>query len=270
MQALDPNRPHGLTDVIERMNTERGDPSWLPSWADICRVREYVGESWSRARQRIGNDYSLAWSVLVHLEFVEKARATIAPYTTITCVLHDAPIGAPCGHHQGSGFVSLRGSSVQLEEEDTVLPETPVVCTWRVLAKHNRLAATEIFERRALAPAPQASGRRREVLPLSADLEGGKAVVRVQYRHPQQLAAERLFIALGDDWSVHDIRVGGTSVLAPHLDLPGFLFSADVMGPHLPLPVVDQDQWIEVEARRIRGTTPRFYASLVGSRNKGE
>ena len=45
MQALTPNsnRPHGLDDILDRMNTES---PWTPSWADICRVRSYVDGEW--------------------------------------------------------------------------------------------------------------------------------------------------------------------------------------------------------------------------------
>lgn len=59
---------------------------------------------------------------------------------------------------------------------------------------------------------------------------------------------------------------GGKSVLGQHLDLPGTLFRNDVMGPYLSLPVIEQDQWIEIDARPARqGKNPWFRAAIIGT-----
>jgi hypothetical protein len=265
--ALDPNRPHGLDDLIDRLRVEMGaDPRWLPSWADICRVRDYFGATWSTAQR--SNDYSFATMVLIHLELVDRARATIEPYTTIGCSPHDMPIGTPCRLHEGGGILGFGG-------EDLPLPATPLICAWRVLAKHKRLSAMEIYDRARPAPPLPSQRGYRQVFPISGEVQNvasqteGIAAARGQYRHPQALAAERIFVAGANDWTIHDIRVDGMSILAPHLDLPGFLFSSDIMGPHVPLTIVNQDQWIEIEARRVRGDAPRFFASVMGSLTGG-
>jgi hypothetical protein len=252
---LDPDRPHGLNDLIDRMNTEL---SWTPSWDDVCRVREYVGAGWPR---HCSNDYSFASLVLYHLADVDKAHTTIAPYVTIACALHKAAIGAPCAHQPYQSWVRLDG--------DVQLPTRPVVCTWRVLSKHDRRAALEIFERRSPASAP-ASGTSspslgRDILPISAESLSAVAIARVQYRGPQPLVPDRIVVSGAGNWMIHDVRVGGTSIFAPHLDLPGSLFGNDTMGPLPLLPVIEQDQWIEVEAHCIRGNAPWFRAAIIGN-----
>ena len=68
------------------------------------------------------------------------------------------------------------------------------------------------------------------------------------------------------DWVIHDLRIGGKSVLARHHDLPGDLFRNSVMGPHLSLPVIEQDQWIEIEARPAhQGQNLWFRAAIIGT-----
>lgn len=262
MQHLDPNRPHGLDDVIERVL--RSGEHRPPSWADVCRVREYVGEAWATMRERSGSDYGLAVTVLHHLVDVDGARMSVEPYLTIGCQAHGAPAGSACGENKDGAFTyTFLGS----EPDDLSLPPLPLVCAQRVLAKHDRLAAMELFERPRPARPPQDGPSRADhsVLPISAELENDVAVGRVQQRHPVPLTIERLFLSQGSDWTICDIRVDGRSALTPHHDLPGFLFGNRVAGPHLPLPVVDQDQWIEIVARRVCGDAPRFYAGIMGS-----
>ena len=63
------------------------------------------------------------------------------------------------------------------------------------------------------------------------------------------------------------VKANGASVIAPHHDLPHRLFGANVIGPHVVLPIMRQDQWIEIEARREPGRTETtLYASAVGTR----
>jgi len=45
----------------------------------------------------------------------------------------------------------------------------------------------------------------------------------------------------------------------------GSLFGNDTMGPLPPLPVIEQDQWIEVEVHCIRGNALWFRAALIGN-----
>ncbi len=258
--ALDPNRPHGLDDVLARWRASRGDSNWTTSWADVCRVREYVGEEWTRLRDNHGSDYNLAPLVLSQLDMVDQARAAIAPYVTIDCNAHDAPAGTPCARRDGEFW---RAES---------LPGSPVVCVHRVLAKHDRQEALAIFEREPRTNQRERGGR--VVLPISVvPLENARGTARAQYRHPQSFHPERIFVSALSDWTICDLRVADKSVLAPHHDLPGFLFSTHVIGPSLPMPVVDQDQWIEIDVRQridfettAHGKAPGFYASIVGTR----
>jgi len=244
----DQNRPHGLDDILERM---RVDLPWTPSWADVCRVRAYVGAGWPSA---CSGAYGFTNLVLYHLADVDKARAAVAPYVTIACPLHKAAIGVPCAHRPCQNWVLLDG--------DLQLPTGPVVCSWRVLAKHDRLAALEIFEHRSEMSSP---GRGSDILLISAELPGPVATARVQYRNPQPLVPERLIVSGAGDWVIRDVRVGGTSIFAPHFNLPGALFSNDAMGPHPSLPPIEQDQWIEIDVHCVRGGTPWFSACLIGN-----
>lgn len=258
--ALDPNRPHGLDDVLDRINADakHGNSTRFPSWNDICRVRTYVGDAaWLRARAGRENDYDLAYMILLHLSNVREG-ATIATYTTIACSAHDAPIGSPCAR-------VVLGVMPEDTEADLALPGKPSVCAYRVLAKHDRLAALELFKQPRVIPAPSSPQARRQVIPISGDLTNGDANARAQYHHPQPFGAERIFVAGAGDWTICDIRVGGMSILAPHLHLPGSLFGGDVMGPHLRLPIIKQDQWIEIASIRIHGDASTFYASLIGT-----
>jgi hypothetical protein len=277
--VLDPNRSHDLDDVLDRINADakQGNSTRFPSWNDVCRVRAYVGDvAWLKARAGRDNDYDLAYMILLHLSNVREG-STIATYTTIACSAHDAPIGSPCAR------VVL---GIMREEEDLALPGKPAVCAYRVLAKHDRLAALELFEQPRVTPTPQDTPAsspyqaRRQVIPISGDvliavskrnwivsrgLTMADANARAQYRHPKPFGAERIFVAGADDWTISDIRVGGESIIAPHRDLPGSLFSGNVMGPHLRLPTIEQDQWIEIASVRIRGDAPTFYASVIGT-----
>jgi len=243
MQYLDPDLPHGLNDLIDRMHTE---PSWKPSWADVCRVRDFVGAQWSRAH---GNVYDFASNVLYHLADADKARATVTPYVTVACPLHKAAIGVPCG--------------ARMFDRDIMQAHAaPVICGWRVLAKHDRLAALEFLE--PVSPVP-ASSKGRDIIPISAETLSVVATVRVQYCNPQLLVPDRIVVSSAGDWVIHDICIGGKSIFAPHLDLPGALFGIDVMGPLPRLPVIEQDQWIEVEAHCIRNNHLGFIAAIVGN-----
>ncbi len=120
--------------------------------------------------------------------------------------------------------------------------------------------------RRRPSSAPGASAPYTdELLCCRSSSANDDARVRVQYRNPSPLHAERIYVAQAGDWAIQDVRIAERTVLGGHRDLPGFLFSNRGVGPHLPLPVVEQDQWIEVDARRIRGDAGRFQAVLVGT-----
>jgi hypothetical protein len=260
VQIHDPKRPHGLDDIIARMRAKNADgPIWMPSWSEIERIQQYVGiDHWTKARETAGGDYDLASCVLYHLEQVEGAWMTIAPYLELGCSYHDAPATKPCAY----GGTSMLSAFAGLDERNFPLPEVPLVCTRRVLAAHGKIDAAEILVDQ---PQPRGLGG-RVVFPINGETVDGRAICRSQYRHPIPFSAERLFVSIGTDWTIHDIRVADKSVLGPHRNLPGCVFSNGTMGPHLSLPVVEQDQWIEIEALRIKGDAPRFYGGIVGTR----
>jgi hypothetical protein len=261
VQNTDPNRPHGLDDVIARMRAKNtGGPSWMPSWSDVERIQRYIGiDHWAKARETAGGDYGLASCVLYHLEQVEGAWTTIAPYLEFGCSYHDdAPATKPCAY----GGASMLSAFAGLDERNFPLPEVPLVCTRRVLAAHGKIDAAEIFVDQ---PQPHSLGG-RVVLPINGEAADGRAICRSQYRHPIPFSAERLFVSIGADWTIHDIRVDDKSILGAHRDLPGYVFGNSVMGPHLTLPVIEQDVWIEIEANRIKGDATRFYGGVVGTR----
>lgn len=265
MQNPDPNRPHGLDDVIARMRTRNaGGPSWMPSWSEVERIQQYIGiDHWSKVRETAGGDYGLATSVLLHLEEVDGAWTSIAPYLAIGCSHHDAPTERPCAFGGGSRFHLLHGDPfADLAETIFPIPKVPLVCTHRVLAAHGKIDAAEIFVDQ---PQPHSLGGRVH-LPINGETADGRAICRSQYRHPIPFSAERLFVSIGADWTIHDIRVDDKSILGAHRDLPGYVFGNSVMGPHLTLPVIEQDVWIEIEALRIKGDATRFYGGVVGTR----
>lgn len=250
---LDPKRPHGLDDILDRMTTE---VPWRPSWADVCRVRDYVGGAWT---EKCDNAYTTTHLVLYHLSDVRKACASGAPYVSVACAPHNAAIGDPCAHSSPLSFL-----------RELPLPGIPLVCTWRVLAKHDRLSAMEIFERRFSAPigAPSHSSGHDMLLIKSTSIvhpSTALETIRFQYRDPKPFMPECLVIANAANWTIYDMRVGGTSILAPHFDLPGNLFRNDVMGPRPSWPVIEQDQWIEIEARPLRERSLSFSACLIGT-----
>jgi hypothetical protein len=267
VQIYDPKRPHGLDDIITRMRAKNtGGPSWMPSWSEVERIQQYIGiDHWTKARETAGGDYALATGVLFHLDEVEGAWTTIAPYLEMGCVHHDAPAKRPCAYGGGSVLHLFHGNPFAGQDEAHFpLPEVPLVCTRRVLVAHGKIDATELF-----VDVPRSrpeSFSSRQVLPINGEVVDGREICRSQYRHPSPLSAERLFVSIGAEWTIHDIRVADKSVLGPHRNLPGFAFGNSVMGPHLPLPVVEQDQWIEIEALRIKGDAPRFYGGIVGTR----
>ena len=251
---LDPDRPHGLDDILDRMSTES---PWTPSWADICRVQAYVGDEWQADHS---NAYEVANLILYHLEDVRRAYVAVKPYLAVTCTVHNAAISDPCAY--ASPLSHIWGFN-----KESSLARTPLVCTWRVLARHNLLSALEIF--RSHLPASSAG---HDILSLSAEhpyrMRGNTStefeIARVQYRHPQPLTPERI-VGMGD-WVIHDLRIGGKSVLEGHLDLPGALFHNSTLGPHLLLPVIEQDQWVEIEARPAhQGQNLWFRAAIVGT-----
>lgn len=266
---LDPNRPHSLADVIERFNARQGgDVSRLPSWADVCLVREYVGnEAWQAMRES-GNDYELALNVLYHLVDVEGARSSIAPYLMANCGRHNVPAGHACIEEPDSAFACFFPS----DPKALSLPPKPYVCAHRVLAAHDRSAAAELFaqEPRAEEASLDPTLASRTALPISgAVTPDGVAIVSVQHRHPSKFHLSRIFVSQGRDWTIQDIRVDGESIIAPHHALPGDLFGSHVQA-ELRLPTIEQDQWIEIEARRIRGEMPWFYASVMGTQQREE
>lgn len=195
---LDPNRPHGLDDIIFRRNTESPYNRWTPSWADVCRVRAYIGGEWLTGHN---NAYDSTSYVLDRLEDVHRARTAIEPYLSVGCEPHNATVGAPCAHTSATwGF-----------HQELPLPKAPLICTWRILAKHDRRRALEIFK----SHPPASSSGGRDILSISTELpfqmRGDTRcefeTARVQYRHPQSLIAERLVGVR--DWEIHDIRIGG-------------------------------------------------------------
>lgn len=267
MTHLDPNRPHGLSDVIDRFFKRDGEHR-LPSWTDVCRVREYVGaEAW-QAQRANGNDYDLALNVLYHLVDVEGARSSIEPYLTSGCRAHDVPAGRAC-IEDDSAFACFFSPDLKKMS----LPPRPYVCARRVLAAHDREDAAKIFEQEPRA-GEETSGpslANRCVLPISAAVtpEDGVAIARMQHRDPWRIGISRIFISQGGDWTIRDVRVDGRSIVAPHHDLPGFVFGTHVR-TEMRLPALEQDQWIEIEARRVRGEMPWFYASVLGTQQREE
>ena len=253
--TLDPHRPHNLDDLLDHVDTEGG---WVPSWADICRVRSYIGDAWSTGRS---NAYDITSIVLHQLNDVRKERAVIEPYLSIACEAHRAAIGIPCSESSAS-------AAAWIFNKEPSLPGTPLVCTWRVLAKHNRLDATEIFK----SHLPEFSPGGHDILSISAEhphtMQGNAKpefqTTRVQYRHPQPLIPER-FVVMGG-WVIHDLRIGGKSVLAHHHDLSSDLFRNGTMGPYLSLPAIPQDQWVEiVTCPAGHGQSPWFRAAIIGT-----
>ena len=254
---FDPNRPHGLDDLIKglyRYEDRAEHGRWVWSVEDLQRVRAYVGNDvWSDAREAHGNDYSVAFMILHHLDLVDRRRVETTPYTAIACEAHNAVVGQPCIGPDDPSYPT---------HFDRRLPCIPSACTWRILAKHDRIAAMSLFEKRDTDHM-----NLRGIIPISVDVDDvGVASARAQWRQPPQLTDGQVIVSQASDWTIDDIRIDGTSVMAPHHSLPGCLFGTNrVIGPPLWLPVIKQDQWIDIDVRRGIGGASGFYASIIGS-----
>jgi hypothetical protein len=254
-----------MTDIIERMlDVGRVGPSpeaakaamaWMPSLDDIRRVREYVGETaWNKVREsgRHEGEGNLAYAILMSLVNVDSSRASIATYAGIPCAPCSAAAGAPC-------FLT----DVSFVGDDIGLPLSPRICAWRVLAKYGRLEAMELLDRARPPQGALLTYVRRVIIPLSGELDGAVGVARPTHRHSATMTPQRIFISQATNWEIRDIRVDGESIIAPHFNLPGDLFGEAAL--ELPMPDIRQDQQIEIEFRRLHGSAPKFYASVIGT-----